>query len=195
MMQSVAQRVGIFVKQRKKTKGFKTRFFVIDNECNLLYTPNLAYIERLMRTSETISDIIKQCSTLKKLSFKNAKIGPPRLFYTIDSIPLANKNCFEMFIEVPAQGLVSLILFSYQDDLITYLHDFFKNYSTYVTKFNVNTLNPIKKALAANPDSEEEKFSGGKASEEEHSRDEAEIRSKFELIAKAARGEGQLMQN
>jgi hypothetical protein len=158
MMQAVAQRVGILVRQRKKTKGFKIRFFVVDNECNLLYTQNLAFIERLMRTSETIGEIVTKCTGMKKISFKNAKIGPLRLFYTIDSIPLANKNCFEMFIENSSHQALNLILFSYQDDLIVYMHDFFKNYNNYVSnKTGLNQPNPIKKALQAGLSQEEEK--------------------------------------
>lgn len=184
MMQAVAQRVGILVRQRKKTKGFKIRFFVVDNECNLLYTQNQAFIERLMRTSETIGDIVSKCNGMKKISFKNAKIGPLRLFYTIDSIPLANKNCFEMFIENQQQSALNLILFSYQDDLIVYMHDFFKNYNTYVSnKSSLSQINPIKKALQNSQVLEEEKeILAGLKNGENSLRTDEDLKDKIQLL-------------
>jgi len=185
-MQNIAQRVGIYVKQRKRSKGFKTRFFFIDNEFNLLYTSNLAYIEKVIKQSDTIADIITKLQNTKKLNFKNAKVGPLRLFYTIDTIPLANKNCFEMFIENPKeQTVTSLIMFSYQDDQIVYLHDFLKNYPTAVQKTNLAQINPVKKALSAYQEEEKELILSRRETDNSQvSKDDADLKNKFEIISK-----------
>ncbi len=73
-MQYIAQRIGIFVKQKKRSKGFKTRFFVLDNQHNLLFTSNQAFIEKVIKTSDTVSEIIYKCSSKKKISIKKAKV-------------------------------------------------------------------------------------------------------------------------
>lgn len=184
-MQNIAQRIGIFVKQRKRSKGFKTRFFFIDNEFNLLYTSNIAYIEKVIKHSETIADIIAKLQKAKKFNFKNAKVGPLRLFYTIDTIPLANKNCFEMFIENPKEPTpTSLIMFSYQDEQIVYLHDFLKNYSNVIQKSNLSQINPVRKALSAYQEEEKELVLCTRTDSSQPSKDDGELKSKFEIIAK-----------
>ncbi len=185
-MQYIAQRIGIFVKQKKRSKGFKTRFFVLDNQHNLLFTSNQAFIEKVIKTSDTVSEIIYKCSSKKKISIKKAKVGPLRLFYTIDQIPLANKNCFELLLENPKDNSsTSLIIFSFQDEQIFYLHDFLKNYDSYVEKTERMTqqMNPIKKIHAAYV--EEEKDAAIKTDNSSQvSKDEEELREKFKILAK-----------
>jgi len=186
-MQYIAQRIGIFVKQRKKSKGFKTRFFVIDNQSNLLYTPNQAFIEKVIKTSETISEIIYKCSSKKKISIKKAKVGPLRLFYTIDQIPLANKNCFELLLEGSKEGSqTSLIMFSFQDEQIFYLHDFLKNYESFIEKpekSGIQQVNPVRKIHTTYI--EEEKDSGLKTDNSSQvSKDEDDLREKFKILSK-----------
>lgn len=186
-MQSIAQRIGIFVKQKKKSKAYKTRFFIVDNQHNLLYTSNQAFIEKIVKSSETISEILYKCSSKKKISIKKAKVGPFRQFLTIDQIPLANKNCFELLIENPKDNAqTSLIVFSFQDEQIFYLHDFLKNYESYVEKAEKGAfqqMNPIRKIY--NSPAEEEKDGGLKTeNSSQPSKDEEDLREKFKILSK-----------
>ncbi len=187
-MQFIAQRIGIFVKQRKKSKGlFKTRFFVLDNNHNLVYSSNQASIEKVIKSSDTISEIIYKCSSRKKINIKKAKVGPLKSFYTIDQIPIANKNCFELLLDNPKDLTpVSLIIFSFQDEQIFYLHDFIKNYDSYIDKFEKSgfqQVNIVKKIHSAYV--EEEKDGGLKTDiSSQPSKDEDDIREKFKILSK-----------
>lgn len=109
-MKVIWQRVGIYVKQKTKGRGYKTRFFFIDNEYNIIFSPNYAYIEKMIKSSDTVGDIVNRISSNKKINFKDAKIGSLKFFSTIESIPVANKNCFEMFIDKP--NPMTLIIFA-----------------------------------------------------------------------------------
>ena len=156
-MLNLSNRLGIFVKERKKGRSYKTRYFFIDNNYNLIYTSNQAFIEKEVKSSETINEIIYKLSYMKKICFKSSKIGLLKLFATLESIPLAHKNCFELFIEASndintiddATGIVNttvnniiipLIIFSAQDDDIGYLHDFIKNYDIHLEKIKKKQL-------------------------------------------------------
>ena len=187
-MQYIAQRVGIYVKQKKKSKGlFKTRFFVLDNNYNLIYSSNQASIEKAIKSSDTISEIIYKCSSRKKINIKKCKVGPLKSFYTIDQIPIANKNCFELVLDNPKDSTpVSLIIFSFQDEQIFYLHDFIKNYDSYIDKFEKSgfqQVNIVKKIHSAYV--EEEKDGGLKTDiSSQPSKDEDDIREKFKILSK-----------
>jgi len=154
-MLNLSQRLGIFVKERKKSKSYKTRYFFIDNNYNLIYSSNQAYIEKQIKSSETINEIISKLSNKKKFCFRGAKIGALKLFATLESIPLANKNCFEIFIENPTDPNVytTLVIFSAQDDDIGYLHEFLKSYDSYADslKKQLNVVHlPVRNSITVN---------------------------------------------
>lgn len=149
-MDIFSQRYGIFLKQKRRSKAYIPKFFFIDNEHSICYSPSQAFFERCIKSSDSLNDMIKKVSSLKKLSIKNAKIGQMKIFATVESIPVAFKNCFEVFLSPQEnQRMSQLIFFSYQDDDIAILHDFLRNYDEIVDnlrKSKVNTLNPVRKA-------------------------------------------------
>lgn len=145
-MEVFSQRYGIFLKQKKRSKAYVPKFFFIDNESNICYCSSQAFFERVIKSSDNINDVLLRVSSLKKLSFKTAKIGQMKIFATVESIPIAYKNCFELF--PSSHETRPLIFFSYQDDDIPVLHDFLKNYDEIVSaqlKTKSIIRNPAKK--------------------------------------------------
>ena len=150
-MDLFSQRYGIFLKQKRRSKAYVPKFFFIDNDYNVRYSSSQAFFERSIKSSDTFNDVVSKLSVLKKLSIRNAKIGQMKIFATVESIPIAFKNCFEIFPQnQDNKHLRQLIFFSYQDDDIAILHDFLKNYDEIVSslhKTKQTIRNPAKKSF------------------------------------------------
>lgn len=173
-MNFLCERIGFFLKQGSSTHDLKLYYFFINDDYEICYCRNYAYIEQIFKESESIQDVIATISKkpLKRINFLNCKVGSIQNFPNLEFIPFPNKNCFELYLNPNSKKLKSVLIFALLDDNMVFLHEFMKNYGTILKKSTLNR--PILK------ETHFKKFSPAK--EEENNQELIEFEKKFQLI-------------
>lgn len=137
-MNFLCERIGFFLKQGSSAHDIKIHYFFIDDDFNIFYCRNYAFMERLFRESDSIPELINQMDRkqIKKIKFNNSKISSLKTFPSLEYIPFPNRNCFELTISL--KKYKSILIFAIFDDNINLLYDFMKNYSAYLKKLFKN---------------------------------------------------------
>lgn len=168
-MNFLCERVGFFLKKGCNTQDVKLYYFFLNDDYELIYCRNLAYLEKIFKESDSIQEISSQLSkkSLKKFNFQNCKLSSLQTFPNLEFIPFPNKSCFELFFTEKSEKLKSILIFALFNENMSFLHDFMKNYAS-------------KKASSQKQDSFFKRFSPKK--EYENSKEQQDYEKKFELL-------------
>lgn len=168
-MNFLCERIGFFLKKGCNTQDVKLYYFFVNDDYELIYCRNLAYLEKIFKESDSIQEISSQLSkkSLKKFNFQNCKLSALQTFPNLEFIPFPNKSCFELFFTEKSEKLKSILIFSLFNENISFLYEYIKNYAS-------------KKASSQKQDAFFKRFSPKK--EYENSKEQQDYEKKFELL-------------
>lgn len=172
-MNFLCERIGFFLKQGCSSQDVKIYYFYINDEFQICYCRNYAYLEKIFKESESINDINTTIMkrNLKFINFEKCKVNNIQPFPSLEFVPFPNRNCFELNLNPAVKKIKQILIFALFDDNIFFLFDFIKNYNSIIRK-------SIASRLTSNKESQFKKYSPDK--EEDSTQEEYE--KKFQLI-------------
>ena len=93
----------------------------------MYYNTNFPLLEKIYRTCDSIAQISERLEKKfqKNYSLENSRLGPLKVFPSLDFIPFPNTNCFELFLFHKTKS-ISILIFAIPDENIQSLYDFIK---------------------------------------------------------------------